>query len=329
MGRYLNVGIIQMPVTTNTAENFKFLEEKVDNLMKSYHKPELVCGVESIASFTSDVIPGRVTDYFASIAKRHGIYFIPGTISEESEELPDGMCYNTAIVFNPEGELIAKYRKMAPWRPAEQFSAPGHEYCVFEIPEKKTKIGLQICYDLNFPEISRNETLMGAEVLVKLTMDPQELYLLNKHIHYARALENQAYLVSTNGAGFFNAINLYGNSLVISPEGNVLCEAGQTPCAFTVTLDLDLVTRCRQKGTMFMDHYLRHLYEYEFPAPYAGDLRSAPVFKDLKAAPASAEEYDENIRDIFENPIGRRVPKDADIDALERELGEYLESRGF
>ena len=218
---------------------------------------------------------------------------------------------------------------MAPWRPAEQFSAPGHEYCVFEIPEKKTKIGLQICYDLNFPEISRNETLMGAEVLVKLTMDPQELYLLNKHIHYARALENQAYLVSTNGTGFFNAINLYGNSLVISPEGNVLCEAGQTPCAFTVTLDLDLVTRCRQKGTMFMDHYLRHLYEYEFPAPYAGDLRSAPVFKDLKAAPASAEEYDENIRDIFENPIGRRAPKDADIDALERELGEYLESRGF
>ena len=71
-------------------------------------------------------------------------------------------------------------------------------------------------------------------MLVKLTMDPQELYLLNKHIHYARALENQAYLVSTNGTGFFNAINLYGNSLVISPEGNVLCEAGQTPlCVYS------------------------------------------------------------------------------------------------
>lgn len=328
MGRFLNVGIIQMPVTTDTAENFRFLEEKVDNLMKSYHKPELVLGVESIASFTSDTIPGRVTEYFASIAKKHNIYFIPGTMSEKSDELPDDMCYNTAVVFNPKGKLITKYRKMAPWRPAEQFTAPGDKYCVFDIPEKNTRIGLQICYDLNFPEISRNETLMGAEVLVKLTMDPQELYLLNKHLHYARALENQAYLISTNGTGFFNAINLYGNSLVISPEGNVLCEAGQTPCAFTVTLDLELVKRCRQKGTMFLDHYLRHLYEYNFPAPFASDLRSAPVFKDLKEAPSNAEEYDENISDIFENPIGDRAPKDTDIEQLEQNLSEYLTKKG-
>lgn len=327
MGRFLNVGIIQMPVTTNTTENFKFLEEKTNNLMKSFHKPELIVGVESIASFTSDTIPGRVTDYFSSIAKKHGIYFIPGTISEKSDNLPEDMTYNTATVFNPEGELIATYRKMAPWRPAEQFAAPGNEYCVFEIPEKKTKIGVQICYDLNFPEISRNETLMGAEVLIKLTMDPQELYLLNKHIHFARALENQAYLVSTNGTGFFNAINLYGNSQVISPEGNILCEAGQEPCAFTVTLDLDLVSRCRQKGTMFMDHYLRHLYEYNFPSPYANDVRKAPVFKDMKAAPASAEEYDENIKDIFENPIGRRSPKEIDIERLEKELAAFLDER--
>jgi len=324
MGRFLNVGIIQMPVTADTAENFRFLEEKTNNLMKSFHKPELVVGVESIASFTSDTIPGKVTDYFSAIAKKHGIYFIPGTISERSPDLPDGICYNTATVFNPQGELIATYRKMAPWRPAEQFTAPGDAYCVFEIPEKKTKIGVQICYDLNFPEISRNETLMGAEVLVKLTMDPQELYLLNKHLHYARALENQAYLISTNGTGFFNAIHLYGNSMVVSPEGNLVCEGGEAPNAFTVTLDLDLVERCRQKGTLFMDHYLRHLYEYNFPMPFAGDVRRAPLFQTLGKAPGSADEYDANIQDVFENPIGRRAPKDLDIDALESKLSQYL-----
>ncbi len=327
MGRFLNVGIIQMPVTADTAENFRFLEEKVNNLMKSFHKPELIVGVEDIAPFTTDTIPGRVTDYFSSIAKKYGVYFIPGTISEKCEGLPEDMCYNTAVVFNPKGELIAKYRKMAPWRPAEQFSVPGDEYCVFEIPEKKTKIGVQICYDLNFPEISRNETLMGAEVLVKLTMDPQELYLLNKHLHYARALENQAYLISTNGTGFFNALNLYGNSMVVSPEGNLLCEGGQTPCAFTVTLDLDLVTRCRQKGTIFMDHYLRHLYEYNFPMPYAGDVRKAPLFQDMKNAPANTEEYDDNIKDVFENPIGKRADRFMDVDRLEKNLKEYLDSK--
>lgn len=327
MGRFLNVGIIQMPVTVDTATNLQYLEEKVNNIMKSFHKPELVIGVESIATFTSDTIPGKLTNYFSSIAKKHGIYFIPGTISEESTDLPGGICYNTATVFNPMGELIGTYRKMAPWRPAEAFTAPGSDYLVFEIPEKKTKIGVQICYDLNFPEISRNETLMGAEVLVKLTMDPQELFLLNQHLHFARALENQAYLISTNGTGFFNAINLYGNSIVISPEGNVLCEAGQEPCIFTTTLDLDLVKRCRQKGTMFIDHYLKHLYEYNFPMPYANDVRKAPVFADLGEAPKNALEYDENISDIFENPIGQRAGKDLNLEEIEKTLSLFLDEK--
>lgn len=327
MGRYLNVGIVQMPVGIDTTENFRFLEEKTNQLMKSFHKPELVLGVESIASFTADTIPGKVTDYFASIAEKHGIYFIPGTMSEKSDDLPDGICYNTAVVFNPQGKIIAKYRKMAPWRPAEQFTAPGDTYCVFDIPEKKTKIGVQICYDLNFPEISRNETLMGAEVLVKLTMDPVELYQLNKHLHFARALENQAYLVSTNGTGFFNAINLYGNSMVVSPEGQLICEAGDSPSAFTVTLDLDLVKRCREKGTLFMDHYLRHLYEYNFPMPYADDVRKAPLFQSLGSAPSNADAYDENIKDIFENPIGRRAAKDIDVDQLEAKLAAFLQEK--
>jgi len=327
VGRYLNVGIIQMPVTTNTAENFKFLEEKVDNLMKSYHKPELVCGVESIASFTSDVIPGRVTDYFASIAKRHGIYFIPGTISEESEELPDGMCYNTAIVFNPEGELIAKYRKMAPWRPAEQFSAPGHEYCVFEIPEKKTKIGLQICYDLNFPEISRNETLMGAEVLIKLTMDPQELYELNKHVHYARALENQAYFVSTNCVGKSGAFQMYGHSQVISPEGDLIWEGSQSEAIATVTLDLDLVKRCRRYGTRFMDHYLQDLRYFKFDNIYGNDISKAEVFKGMPEVPLNCEDYDRNMAEAGVGQIGKRKIIEHDVERYRKNVEEFLKER--
>jgi len=328
MGRFLNVGIIQMPVGLDTAENFRFLEEKTDSIMKSFHRPELVVGVESISACTPEAIPGKITDYFGAIAKRHGIYYIPGSFSEISPELPDKVTYNTAVVFNPQGEIIGKYRKMAPWRPAEAYSAPGREYLVFDIPEKETKIGVQICYDLNFPEISRNETLMGAEVLVKLTMDPQELYLINKHLHYARALENQAYLVSTNGTGFFNDIHLYGNSMVVSPEGNLVWEAGQEPTFCTVTLDLDLVERCRQKGTLFVDHYLKHLYEYNFPMPYAGNFQEAPLLKRLGKAPGNPKEYAENVADTIQNPIGKRAASTIDFDALAKTLDQYLDERG-
>ncbi len=177
---------------------------------------------------------------------------------------------------------------MAPYRPAEP-AVPGRRYVVFDIPEKQTKVGVQICYDLNFPEISRNETLMGAEVLVKLTMDPTELYQINKPLHFARATENQAYLVSTNGVGQFESFHLYGNSLVIDPEGHLLWEAGEQPAVATVTLDLDRVSQVRRHGSLMMDHYLQHLRDYDFPQPFAGSVSEAPLFRQLPPTPGNLE----------------------------------------
>ena len=306
MGRFLNVGIMQMPVSDYTAENLKYIEKKVDVMMTGYHTPELVIGVEGGIGFdTPQPIPGPITDFLGKIAKKHGIYFIPGTMWETHPDLEAGMYYNAAPIFNPQGELIAVYRKMAPWRPFESASAPGREYVVFDIPEKNTKIGVQICYDLNFPEISRNEALMGAEVLVKLTEDPEELILLNKPLHYARALENQAYMVSTNGVGTFANFSIYGDSLVISPEGKLLWEAGAVETVSTVTLDLDLVKRCREYGTGFLDHYIKHLGHYNFPMPFAGDFGSAPVYDTLTPVAENIEEYDEKLKKVGFGILGK------------------------
>lgn len=327
MGRFLNVGIIQMPLTKNTAENYRYLEEKVDLIMQNHHKPELVVGCECIAAFTPETIPGPATEFFSEIAKKHHIYFIPGSIYEFDESLPEGKFYNTAVVFNPEGELIAKYRKMTPWRPGEDAAEPGREYCVFDIPERNTKVGLQICYDLNYPEISRNETLMGAEVLVKITLDPEELFKLNQHIHYARALENQAYLVCTNGTGFFGGSHLYGHSQVITPEGNCVWEGEQADSLCVVTLDLDLVDRCRKYGTNFMDHYLKHVFEYNFPMPYADDFRKAPLFEKLGIAPANAAEYEENVREVMGENISTMYEPELPLEAWAEELSEFYEER--
>jgi len=327
MGRFLNVGLIQMPIDKDTAINLKYLEERVEAMMSGYHKPELIVGVECIESFTPEYIPGPMTDYFGSIAKKYGIYFIPGTMYEKHDDLPDGICYNTAPIFNPKGELIDKYSKMAPWRPAEAYAAPGNRYVVFDIPEKQTKVGVQICYDLNFPEISRNEVLMGAEVLIKITMDPQELYAFNKPLHFARAIENQAYLVSTNGVGFFNNIHMYGNSLVINPEGQLLWEAGQEATTATITLDLDLVTRTRQYGTMFVDHYLQHLRDYNFPMPYGDDVTKAPIFETLRKTPTNAYEYEDDVKPQGVCQIGNLIEEVIDFKGLNKNLNDFLESK--
>lgn len=69
MGRFLNVGIIQMPCSGETAANLAYIEEKTERLMQSHHKPDLVVGVECMEVFTPETIPGPISDFFASIAK--------------------------------------------------------------------------------------------------------------------------------------------------------------------------------------------------------------------------------------------------------------------
>ncbi len=327
MGRYLNVGVLQIPVSTRTADNLKYIEERVAGMMSAYHKPELIVGVECISCMTGQRIPGPMTDFFAGIAKKYGIYFIPGTIYEKSDDLPEGMYYNSAPIFNPKGEMVDNYRKIAPWAPSEAFAVPGNRYVVFEIPEKRTKVGVQICYDSNFPEISRTLTLMGAEVIVKLTMDPEELYELNRPVHFTRALENQAYFISVNGVGMRNSSNLYGKSIVISPEGKALWEAGNVPAVATVTLDLDLVTKCRKYGTIFMDHYVQHLRDFNIQSPYANCLADAPVYRDLETAPKNVDEYEVQVKQEGVCEMGNRILLDVDVEADQRAVEEFLKSR--
>lgn len=327
MARFLNVGIIQMPVSDDTVTNLKYIEKSVAALMGGYRRPELIVGVECIATLTPDEIPGTLTEYFSKIAKKYGIYFIPGTICEKSKELPEGKYYNTAPIFNPKGELIDCYRKMVPWRPVEDMIEPGNRYVVFDIPEKQAKIGVQICYDLNFPEISRNETLLGAQVLLKLTLDPQELYLLNRPIHFARALENQAYLISTNGVGFHHNSRLYGHSMAIDPQGNLLWEAEEAEAIATVTLDLDLVDRCREYGTMFIEHYLQHVRDYPLPMPFSDDIKKAPLFQHMNKISETLKEYEKEMKQKGISEIGNCIEQEPDIQIVQNNLIEFMKAQ--
>jgi len=331
MSRFLNVGIIQQKIVYDTAENLKYIEHQVDALMSGCHKPEMIIGVEGgIGYYTPQNIPGPITDYLCAIAKKYGIYFIPGTMYESHPDCEDGMFYNSAPVINPQGEIIAVYRKMSPWRPSEAFTQPGNDYVVFDMPEKNTKVGVIICYDSNFPEISRNLTLMGAEIIVKVTQDPEELYSLNKPINLTRALENQAFFISVNTCGQFGNFSLYGNSMVVNPEGRILWEAGKEEAIFTITLNLDEVTNAREYGTSFMDHYLKHLRDYNFPCPYAGNFGKAPLYKSLGATPKNVKEYDSKAAELGLGCTLNDVPEDDNSEAIakyEVSLDEFLSKR--
>ena len=300
MGRYLNVGLIQMEVNEETEKNLAYLEKMVDALMLKVHKPELVIGVEgAIGLKEPQKIPGPATDFLSRIARKHGIYFLPGSMAEMEEDKDISACYNAAPIFNPSGDIIDVYRKMCPWYPEEKFRA-GTKYVVFDIPEKETKIGVQICYDSYFPEISRNLTLMGAEILVKLQLDPDPLYEPYKCLARTRAIENQAYFIATNGVGFHSGASVYGHSIVVDPEANILWEGERTPVICTITIDLDKVSNSRNYGAFFMDQTVKHLKYFNFPMPYADDIGSAPLFRTLKPPFNTEDEYKAGLRDFHE-----------------------------
>jgi len=184
-------------------------------------------------------IPGPLTEELSALALEHSVWLVPGTVFERAE---DGRLHNTALAFSPEGELVARYRKVFPWQPHED-CAPGDRFVTFEIPEVG-RFGLAICYDGNFPEAFRQLAWMGAEVVLQPTLTttsdrPAELVLAR-----ANAIANQLYVVNVNAA---TPAGL-GRSLVVDPEGIVRVQAGEGEELVTDVLDLDAVTRVREHG---------------------------------------------------------------------------------
>jgi len=177
----------------------------------------------------------------SALARDLGVCLIPGTLCEAG---PQGELFNTARVYGADGAVLASYRKIFPWRPSEPYD-PGDSFVVFDLPGKG-RLGLTICYDAWFPEVSRQVAWMGAEVILNLvkttTADrAQELVLAR-----ANAIVNQTFLLSLNCAGPVGM----GQSLLVDPEGWVqaACDRAE-PGVIRARLDLAEVAAIRQRGT--------------------------------------------------------------------------------
>jgi formamidase len=185
-------------------------------------------------------VPGPLTEQLAELARANRVWLVPGSVYERAA---DGRVHNTALVFSPEGELTASYRKVFPWQPHES-SAPGDGFVTFDVPDVG-RLGLSICYDGSFPETCRELAWMGAEAVLQVSLTttsdrPQELVMAR-----ANAIFNQLYVVSLN-AGSPAGL---GRSVIVDPEGLVRLQAGDGEELLTDVLDLDAVTRVREYGT--------------------------------------------------------------------------------
>jgi formamidase len=219
-------------------------------------------------------IPGPLTEALCDIARSEGRWLVPGSM----HELADGGPYNTAIVISPGGEIVARYRKMFPWLPYERGTSSGSEFCVFDIPEAG-RFGLCICYDMWFPEVARNLVWMGAEVILHPTLTPTSDRPLELVLSQANAIFNQCYFIDINGVSPFGG----GQSILVDPNGRVLQQAGEHEAILTEILDLDLVSRTREYGTIGLSQTLKQLRDcsVQFPMYLDSKIKSGEGFRPL------------------------------------------------
>jgi predicted amidohydrolase len=248
MPRALAVAVVQqapIPVAEST-DRFAHDVRRVLAQFRQTHMiiyPELhLFGVDTPEQLreAAEPLDGARVKALAELAGDLGVWLLPGTVCEvDGNEL-----YNTAVALSPDGQLVARYRKIFPWRPYEIFT-PGGRFEVFDVPGVG-RLGFAICYDAWFPEVARQLAWLGAEVIVNPTQTTtsdraQELVLAR-----ANAIVNQVFVVSANAA----APPGVGRSVITDPEGRVRVIADDPgPTVLTDVLDLDEVARVRRFGT--------------------------------------------------------------------------------
>jgi predicted amidohydrolase len=148
---------------------------------------------------------------------------------------------------------------------------------LFDIPEKG-RFGLCICYDQWFPEVIRTLGWMGAEAIFCPTATTTSDRPLELVLAQANAIANQLYFFSINGIGAGGV----GRSIFVDPEGRILQTAGEREIIMTEVVDLDMVSRVREYGTLGLSQLWKDLanFEQKFPV-YKEDIRKGEIFESL------------------------------------------------
>ncbi|MCX8118033.1 MAG: carbon-nitrogen family hydrolase [Desulfobacterota bacterium] len=254
--------VVSVQLSIGDEEKAKRIE-RVEALLDQARGAELVILPEiwNIGYFSFDLyakeaetIQGETARRLSRKAKEHGFFLHGGSFVEVEE----GKLFNTSLLFDPDGQVIARYRKIHLFGYGSQESqllTRGNEVVVVETP--LGKLGMCTCYDLRFPELFRIMLDRGAELFLVTSGWPYprlEHWLMFNRV---RAIENSAFLVSSNGTGKNRGVQFCGHSMIVDPWGTILASAGDEECLLRAEIDLKKVSSVRKEFPAVQDRILR------------------------------------------------------------------------
>jgi predicted amidohydrolase len=225
--------------------------------------------VEEALPFAEEV-PGPSTEVLERESRRLGMHVVCGLLERDGD-----MLRNAAVLVGPDG-LVGTYRKThLPFLGVDRFVVPGDELTVFDTP--LGRIGVEICYDLRFPEVTRTLALKGADIVAHPTNFPMAAKVQTELITVARAAENRVYLLTANRIGKERTGEFCGWSQIVDPYGTRLAEAGETEEVLLVA-DVD-VEKARDKDYVIPGEYELYLFGHRRPELYGALVEETQAVK--------------------------------------------------
>ena len=280
MERKLTVGLVQLSISGDVERNRERLQENIIScvqrgaklvVLQELHDTPYFCQTENPDNFDlAEEIPGKSTKFYAEIARKNKIVLVTSLFEKRAA----GLYHNTAVVFEVDGSIAGKYRKMhIPDDPAyyEKFYFTPGDIGFQPIETSVGKLGVLICWDQWYPEAARLMALAGAEILIYPTAigwestdtDAEKDRQIKAWIiaQRAHAIANGIHIISVNRVGYeadpsgvTNGIQFWGNSFVAGPQGEMLITAPNDREKNLITeIEFDRVERVRRMWPFLRD----------------------------------------------------------------------------
>lgn len=244
----LKVGIVQQSCSADVEDNKQKLATNIANVaakgaklvvLQELHNSLYFCQTENTQNFDlAEPIPGPSTDFYGNLAKQHGVVLVTSLFERRTA----GLYHNTALVFDADGSIVGKYRKMhIPDDPAyyEKFYFTPGDLGFRPIDTSVGRLGVQVCWDQWYPEGARLMALQGAEILIYPTAigyessdTPDEQERQREAwttVQRGHAVANGLPIIAVNRVGHEDdpseqtrGIDFWGSSFVAGPQGELL-----------------------------------------------------------------------------------------------------------